>query len=250
MRKRNILLGGAIATLGLLVLASCGKKDDKSNALSYDEYIAAKDGDVVEIDGYISGRCTWWGDAASFYLQDDDGGYYIYNLPCTQDQYNNDLKVGQKISVKGTKGSWSGEEEILGIPDDGSDNATWKKLSGTKTYQPVELESIEDMANHKNEFVKISVMVKTPVDSETATGPGVDLYYDVENVTGENPTTYTFCVEAYNELSQYSTEADSTYQQVLNFHSYDIVTLTGFAYTYGNLPQLHTISVESVDVAK
>ncbi len=70
MRKRNILLGGAIATLGLLVLASCGKKDDKketktsetttseagNTVLSYAEYMAAQDGDIVTIEAYIAAR--------------------------------------------------------------------------------------------------------------------------------------------------------------------------------------------------
>lgn len=246
MKKRNILLGGAFALLGLCALASCGKKEDdkkeEATALSYAEYVAAADGDYVTIDGYVSGRCTWWGDAASFYLQDDDGGYYIYNLPCTQDQYNNDLKVGQKISVTGQKGSWSGEVEILGQPD-GDEEATWEKLEGTKTYDPIALNSIEDMANHPNQLVKLQVQIASNGATVTGGEPtsGVDLLYNVKNPKTEDATQYTFYLESYNELSQYSTDPASIYQTVLNYKAGEVYEVVGYAYSY-NGPQLHTIS--------
>ena len=247
MKKRNILLGSVAAFLGLLAVASCSKKEEESDALSYEEYIDAENGEYVTIDGYITGRCTWYGNAASFYLQDDDGGYYVYNLPCSQDQYNKDLKVGQKISNTGQKGEWAGEVEILGQPD-GEEQATWKKLKGTKTYDPIELDSIEDMVNHPNQLVSLQVQITS--DGATATGgeptSGVDLLYNVKNPHTLGATEYTFYLESYNELSQYSTETDSIYQTVLNFNEGDIYEVVGYSYSY-NGPQLHTISASLVD---
>ena len=282
MKKRNILLGGAFALLGLCALASCGKKEDdkkgdktstvetstgetstnitstgetstgvtstaeEAKVLSYAEYMAAQDGDIVTIEAYIAARYTWWGDAASFYLRDDNGAYYAYNLPCTQDQYNNDLVVGQKISITGEKTSWSGEVEIAGKPSDGADNATWTKLNGSKTYEAVSVNSIADMANYPNQYVAITVEVVTPVEAGTATGAGVDLYYTVKNALGTDTTTYDFCVESYLENSQYSNETGSVYNEVLNLTAGDLVRLEGFVYTYANLPQLHTMKVTPV----
>ena len=251
MKKGKILLGGAVAFLGLFAVVSCGKKEDENDVLSYEEYIETNDGEYVTIDGYISGRCTWWDDVASFYLQDDEGGYYIYNLPCTQEQYNNDLKVGQKISVTGQKSSWEGEVEILGKPD-GEDQATWKKLKGTKTYEPIELNSIEDMTNHKNQLVKLQVQI-TSNETTTANGAapaaGVDLMYNVSNPSNTGGANYTFYLESYNELSQYSTDEESVYQTVLNFDKYDIYEVVGYAYTYKG-PQLHTISANLISSPK
>lgn len=245
MKKRNILLGSALAVLGLFTIASCSKKEEeKSNALSYSEYLEKEDGDVVTIEAYIAARYTWWGDAASFYLRDDNGGYYAYNLPCTQDQYNNDLVVGQKISITGEKATWSGQVEIVGKPVTvGGDDATWKKLKGTKTYDAVSVNSIADMANYPNQYVAITVEVVTPVEAGTPTGSGVDLYYTVKNSLGTDTTTYDFCVEAYLENSQYSNETGSVYNEVLNLTAGDLVRLEGFVYTYANLPQLHTMKV-------
>ena len=246
MKKRNILLGGAAIFLGLFAAVSCSKKGD-NDALSYSEYVDANDGDYVTIDGYITGRTTWWNDAASFYLQDDDGGYYIYNLPCSQNQFNNDLKVGQKISVNGQKSQWSGEVEILGQPD-GDDQATWKKLNGTKAYEPIELNSIEDMENHPNQLVKLQVQI-TSNNTTTSNGAdpadGIDLVYNVSNPFKTGEANYTFYLESYNELSQYSTDEASIYQTVWNFNKYDIYEVVGYAYSY-NGPQLHTISATLV----
>ena len=56
-----------------------------TKVLSYDEYLAAEVGSEVTIEAYITGRTTWYNNAASFYLADDNGGYYrgrICKLTC------------------------------------------------------------------------------------------------------------------------------------------------------------------------
>ena len=94
------LLGFIFALVAVLSLASCGGKVE--GALSYDEYVAAKDDTEVTIAGYVQARQSWWTDEAkgvsqaTFYLQDKDGGYFVYNLPCTEEQYNNDLAKLQR----------------------------------------------------------------------------------------------------------------------------------------------------------
>ena len=109
-------------------------KNDDSKALSYAEYMATADGEEVTIRGYVQGKQSWWDNKATDYLQDNDGGYFIYNLPCTKDEYDNQLASGNHIEVTGIKGSWAGMVEILG--GEAGAEATFKKLDDNKIYEP------------------------------------------------------------------------------------------------------------------
>lgn len=208
-----------------------------SNALSYSEYVAAENGEEVTISGYITGRTTWYNNAASFYLQDDNGGYYIYNLPCTESDYNTKLTVSTGLEVTGVKGAWEGQVEILG--SSAGNEATYKVTGKTKTYTEKKVDTLANLANYPNQKVTIDVTIsgKTKYgwdDSGTA-GAGQDLYFDVTDGT----TTYSFVVEAYLENTQYGSVLYSTVEE---FEENDNVTLSGFVYTYGN-PQLQVYSV-------
>ena len=48
----------------------------------------------------------------SVYLMCDGGGYEAYRLACTQDQYDNELVVGNTIYVSGPKGYYNGLREL------------------------------------------------------------------------------------------------------------------------------------------
>ena len=196
-----------------------------SKALSYAQYAAAQDGEEVTIEAYVTGKQSWWSNKATVYMQDDNGGYFVYELGCTQEQYNTDLAVGNKIQVTGVKGSYAGQAEVFGSQS-GSE-ATWEKLSGTKTYTATKLNKLADMKTHPNMYVELDVTV--------ASTPYVDpkrdnIYYDVTD--GES--VYTFCVETY--LTAKTTDV---YTTVAAFKKGDKVTVSGFAYTYYE-PQLHT----------
>ena len=102
-----------------------------TNVLSYDEYIAAEVGSEVTIEAYITGRTTWYNNAASFYLADDNGGYYVYNLPCTEDEYNDLLVKGAFVEITGAKSEWKGEVEING--QTATENAGYIVLDASKT---------------------------------------------------------------------------------------------------------------------
>ena len=208
-----------------------------SDALSYDEYVATADGEEVTISGYITGRTTWWNGAASFYLQDDNGGYYIYNLPCTQEAYTNDLTVSGGIEVTGIKGSWEGQMEILG--SSAGNEATYKLTGKTKTYTEKKVETLEDLANYPNQKVTIDVKVESDTkygwDGSGSAGAGQDLYFDVTL----NTVTYSFVVEAYLENTQYGSDLYTTVQ---GLKANDEITVSGFMYTYG-LPQVQVYSV-------
>lgn len=232
MRK---LFGFIFALVAVLSLASCGDKVE--GALSYEEYVAAANDTEVTIAGYVQARQGWWTDEktgvsqATFYLQDKDGGYFVYNLPCTEEQYNTDLAIGKRVKVTGIKGSWKGMVEIMG--DSAGAEATFEPLSGTKEFKATAVDSLNketllNMICQKVSFTNLEVVSVSLPESE-----GKDIYFDVTDGT----TTLTFAVESY--LTDKTTDV---YKTVWNLKAGDKINCEGFMYVY-EAPQLHTTSV-------
>lgn len=122
-----------IGILSLCLFASC-TKEEEAEALTHAEYLAAEKGSIVTIEAYIQGKQSWWEKdgvgVASFYLQDQDGGYFVYNLPCSKEDYDKKLTAGTKIQVTGNKTDWAGEVEIDGLS--AGAEATYKVLNAKK----------------------------------------------------------------------------------------------------------------------
>lgn len=235
MRK---LFGFLFALVAVLSLASCGGKVE--GALTYDEYVAAKDDTEVTIAGYVQARQGWWTDEktgvsqATFYLQDKDGGYFVYNLPCTEEQYNNDLAVGKHIKVTGIKKEWAGMVEIAG--QEAGAEATYEVIDGTKIYKPTKCDSLNNeelikLSSQKVAFKKLEVVKVDLPKSE-----GSDIYFDVTDGT----TTLTFAIESY--LTGKNTDV---YQTAWNLKVGDKINCEGFMYVYEKA-QLHTTAITLV----
>ena len=71
---------------------------------------AEKDASIV-ISGVVTGKV--WGNAtsANVYLQDEDGGYYVYGYACDQAKFD-EIKVGAEYEVTGVKDLYYGTAEI------------------------------------------------------------------------------------------------------------------------------------------
>ena len=80
--------------------------------MSYAEYDAAPLDSEVVVETYVQAKQSWWEDKATFYTQDQDGAYFIYEMACSQEDYDK-LTPGTKIKVSGVKSEWSGEVEIV-----------------------------------------------------------------------------------------------------------------------------------------
>ena len=99
--------------------AEAGAADEAKSdgVMTYEEYLAADIDSEVTVETYIQAKQGWWEDngqgVATFYTQDAEGGYFIYNMPCSEEDYNDKLTVGAKIKVTGYKAEWSGEVEIM-----------------------------------------------------------------------------------------------------------------------------------------
>ena len=233
MRK---LFGFLFALVAVLSLASCGGKVE--GALTYDEYVAAENGVEVTIAGYVQGKQGWWEDngvgKATVYLQDNDGGYFLYELTCTEEQYNNDLAIGNHIKVTGIKGEWAGMVEIM-CQEAGAE-ATYEVLKGNKVFKAVKAESLDNEALIKLSCQKVAFKNLEVVKVDLPQSEGKDIYFDVTDGTN----TLTFAIESY--LTGKNTDV---YQTVWGLKAGDKINCEGFMYVY-NKAQLHTTSVELV----
>ena len=80
--------------------------------MTYAEYAAAELDTQVVVETYVQAKQSWWEDKATVYTQDMDGGYFLYNMACSEEDYAK-LTPGTKIKVTGYKAEWSGEVEII-----------------------------------------------------------------------------------------------------------------------------------------
>ena len=246
MKKFLTLL---LALVMALSIVGCGKTenqtDDKDTpdeggdaavtVMTHAEFDAADVDSAVTVETYIQARQGWWEKdgvgVATFYTQADDGAYFLYNMPCSKENYDSMLVEGAKIRVSGYKAEWSGEVEII--------DATCEVLDGdTKTYEALDVTSLlgtDELIAHQNEKVAFKGM--TVAASNDAGAPflynwdgsgseGDDLYFNVTL----NDTTYTFVVESY--LCGPGTDV---YEAVKGLNVGDVVDMEGFLYWYNGV---------------
>lgn len=197
--------------------------------MTYDEYIAAKLDTEVVVETYVQAKQSWWEDQATVYTQDKDGAYFLYNMACSEEDYEK-LVPGTKIKVTGYKSEWSGEVEIT--------DATFEIEEGeyiAPILDVTELLGTDELIQHQNEFVAFKGMTVEP--STDADGneaaflynydgsgeDGNDLYFNV-SLNGE---TYTFLVESY--LCDNTTDV---YKAVTELQIGDVIDMEGFLYWY------------------
>lgn len=243
MKKFLTLL---LALVMALSIVGCGKTEDQTDdkdtpdeggdaavtVMTHAEFDAAAVDSPVTVETYIQARQGWWEKdgvgVATFYTQADDGAYFLYNMPCSKENYDAVLVEGTKIRVSGYKAEWSGEVEII--------DATCEVLDGdTKTYEALDVTSLlgtDELIAHQNE--KVSFKGMTVAASNDAGAPflynwdgsgseGDDLYFNVTL----NDTIYTFVVESY--LCGPGTDV---YEAVKGLNVGDVVDMEGFLYWY------------------
>ena len=226
---------------------TAAQEDVKSEGvMTHDEYMEAAVDDEVVIETYVQAKQSWWEDSetgaqqASIYTQDKDGGYFIYNLPCSEEEYEK-LEVGTKIKVTGYKSEWSGEVEIV--------DATYEIEDGEYIAEPLDVTELlgkDELIDHQNEFVSFQGMTVEPIkdaDGNEAAflynwdgsgEDGNDLYFNV-SLNGE---TYNFTVESY--LCDNTTDV---YAAVKELQVGDVINLEGFLYWYeGVNPHITSIT--------
>ena len=224
--KRIFCLALALMMLALCA-AACSKDDPakkSSGVMTYAEYAAAELETPVVIECYVQAKQSWWEDKATIYAADPDGAYFIYNMKCSQADYDKLVK-GAKIKVTGFKTEWSGEVEI-------AEGATFELLKGEYIATPTdvtELLGTDGLINKQNQYVSFKGMKVESAPLFKWDGSGIegdDLYLDVS----VNGNKYTFTVESY--LCGKDTEV---YQTVKNLKVGDVVDFEGFLYWYNGV---------------
>ena len=221
MKKFIALL---MAMMMVLALGACGneKAGDDINAksegvMTYAEYdAAAMDAEVV-IEAYVQATQSWWEDKITVYAQDEDGAYFIYEMACSEADAAK-LVPGTKIKVKGYKGEWAGEVEIM--------DGTFEFAGDTKyVAEPVDATAwlgTDELIKHQNQLAVFKGMTVEAIEYKNGE-PGDDIYVTVS----KDGNKYDFCVERY--LTGPETEV---YQAVGALAVGDKVDVTGFIYWY------------------
>ncbi len=236
-------------------LVGCGSRDDSAagtddaadvkseGVMTYEEYVAADLETEVTVETYVQAKQSWWDNTATVYTQDKDGGYFLYNMACSEVDYAK-LTPGTKIKVTGYKSEWAGEVEII--------DATFEIEDGNYVAAAEDVSSLlgtDDLINHQNKFVSFKGMT-VEAAGQDADGndaaflyswdgsgqDGDDLYFNVSL----NGTTYTFTVESY--LCDNTTEV---YNAVKGLNIGDTVDMEGFLYWYeGVNPHITSVTVK------
>ena len=219
MKKFIALL---MAMMMILALGACANDnaadtDKKSEGvMTYEEYAAAALDSEVVIEAYVQATQSWWEDKITVYAQDKDGAYFIYELACSEADAAK-LVPGTKIQVKGYKGEWAGEVEIM--------DGTFTFMEGEYIAEPVDATAwlgTDELIKHQNQLAIFKDMTIEKIEYKNGE-PGDDIYVTVS----KDGTSYDFCVEVY--LTGPDTEV---YQTIGTLATGDTVDVTGFIYWY------------------
>ena len=242
MKKLIALL---LALTLALALFGCKQADDPAKksegVMTHAEYVAAADQTEVKIEAYVQATQSWWKDQITIYAQDTEGGYFLYNMKCSEED-SKKLVPGTKIRATGSRTTWAGEIEIM--------EGTLEILEGEYIAKVTDVTSMlesEDLIKHQNKFVSFKGLTVEASNDQVAAflynwdgsgaeGSDSDLYFKASL----NGKTYTFVIEYY------LTGPDSAaYKAVQNLKVGDKIDMEGFLYWYeGMQPHITSVTVK------
>ena len=200
-------------------------------AMSHAEYVAAEVDDPVVVEFYVQDTQSWWDNKITVYGADKDGGYFAYNMACSEEDAAK-LVPGTKIRVTGFRAEWAGEIEIAA-------DATFEFVGGdtyvAEAKDVTDLLGKDELADHMNELVTFKGLTVKEVTYKNDPGTD-DAYIKVEKDGAE----YSFCVEYYLR----NNETD-VYKAVQQLQPEQVVDITCYLYWYEG-PNPHVIGVDVV----
>ena len=236
MKKFFALILAVVMMLSVAAFAE--EADTTATVMTHEEFVAAELESEVTVETYVQDKQSWWDNKATFYCQSEDGAYFIYEMPCTEDEYAQ-LVPGTKIRVTGYKAEWSGEVEIT--------DATFEILEAdpyiAEATDVTELLGTDELINHQNEKVAFTGLTVEAYDESGAAfaykndaEKTDDLYFKASY----NGQTYDFCVEFY--LRGQDTDV---YKAVEALNVGDTIDMEGFLYWYeGANPHVTSVTVK------
>ena len=212
-----------LAALMILVLALsgvCAVAEEEVKVMTYAEYAAAAIDDEVVVECYVQAHQSWWDNKVTVYAADEDGAYFIYEMACSEEDAAK-LVPGAKILVKGFKGEWAGEVEIM--------DATFEFVDGeayiAEAKDLTEVLATEELVNYQNQLAAFKGLTIESIAYKNGE-PGDDIYVTVK----QGDKTFDFCVERY--LTGPETEVYAAFAEL---KAGDVVDVTGFVYWYNGV---------------
>ena len=202
---------------------------EEAAVMSYADFVAADIDAPVCVETYVQAKQSWWDNKGTFYTQNEEGAYFLYEMGCTQEEYDQ-LVPGTKIRVNGFKGEWAGEVEIV--------DATFEILDGNfvaEAQDVTDLLGSDALAEKQNQFVSFTDMTVEEIAFKNEQ-PGDDIYVTLSK-DGNN---YSFCLEYYLNGSD-----EEFYNLVSNLEKGATVDVEGFLYWYeGPNPHITSVTVK------
>ena len=234
MKKITSLFLVIVFALSLFALTGCPGDDPETppspeldfnkkseGVMTWAEYdAAALDAEVV-IEAYVQGHQSWWDNKISVYLEDLDGGYFAYELACSEEDAAK-LTPGTKIRITGYKGAWAGEVEIM--------DGTFEFVNDGLSYiaEPKDVTSLitsAELVKHQNMLVSFKGMIFKSL-SYKGGERGDDIYVTFT----KDGADYEFCVERY-----LTDPSSALYTGVEALKAGDVVDIEGFLYWYNGM---------------
>jgi hypothetical protein len=224
MKKITSLILVIVLALSAFALTSCQKDINKKSegVMTWAEYNAAELQTEVVIEAYVQGHQSWWDNKVTVYLQDGIGGYFAYEMTCSEEEAAK-LVPGTKIKITGYKAEWSGEVEVV--------DCTFEFVNDGITYiaQATDVTSImaneTELAKYQNMLVKFDDLTFKSLEYQGGQR-GKDIYVTFT----KDGVDYNFCVESY------LTNPDSDlYKAVEALQPGQVVDVEGFLYWYNGM---------------
>lgn len=216
----------------VFALAACGQTDpnEKSEGtMTYAEYAAAAVNEEVTIEAFVQDHQSWWDDKITVYAQDGDGGYFLYEMKCSEEDAKK-LEPGTKIKVTGYKAEWYGEVEIVDIE-------SFEILKGEYVAEPVDLTDklgTDELIKYQNMKAAFKGLTVDKIEYKNGE-PGDDIYLTLS----KDGKSYDFCVELY-----LTGEEHDVYKAVAELKAGDKVDVESFLYWWdGPNPHITKIAV-------
>lgn len=226
MKKFICLALILIMTVSMFACTKPENKTPETKVMTWAEYVAAETGSKVIIEAYVQGHQSWWDNKISVYAQDENGGYFLYDFPCSK-EIADKLVPGTKIRVYGYKAEWAGEIELVTDEMD-PDYAKIEIIEGSYIATPIDLTSklgTNELVNYQNMLVEFKGLTVVGIEYKNGT-PGDDIYVNLIC----NGAEYSFCVERY--LTGPETDL---YTLVGTLQAGDVIDVVGFAYWYNGI---------------
>ena len=204
------------------------------------EFAAAENGSPVTVDTYVQAKHAYHEEESTtcLYTQNEEGAYFVVDLPITQYDYNR-LEEGQQIRVSGIKSEASGAVQIT--------EATCQIGDGSYIAEAMDVTDLlgtEELQQYQNRKVVFRDMVS--VDIEDVGGDLIRFLYNSEG-TGDTGDDLYFCMEKDGQAYTFMVEADlcgpdtELYQMIENFEIDEeaILDLEGYlCWNDGPLPHI------------